>query len=57
MDQARYRELMDKRRDEGLTDEEANELGRMMAEKEGEPYSNAELENEDDVVTKDRSTA
>jgi hypothetical protein len=37
MDEARYNELMAKR-EEGLTDDEANELGRLMAEKEGIPY-------------------
>jgi hypothetical protein len=47
MDEARYRELDRKRRDVGLTDEEANELGRMMAEQENEPYSNAEMESDD----------
>jgi len=41
MDEGRFQELMKKRTADGLTDEEANELGRMMAEKEGEPYSNA----------------
>ena len=39
MDQQRFEELKAKRSGEGLTDEEADELGRMMAESEGKPYS------------------
>lgn len=44
MDEQRYDELVRKRDGEGLTEEEANELGRLMAEKEGRPedYANAE---------------
>jgi hypothetical protein len=44
MDQARYDELIKKRDEEGLTTQEAGELGRLMAEKEGraEEYGNAE---------------
>jgi hypothetical protein len=44
MDQARYDELIGKRDGEGLTADEANELGRLMAEKEGRPedYGNAD---------------
>ena len=34
----RYHELIDKRNREGLTDDEADELGRLMAERRGEPY-------------------
>jgi hypothetical protein len=41
MDQARFEELKKKRFEEGLTDEEASELGRMFAEEEGERYSSA----------------
>jgi hypothetical protein len=37
MDEARYNELLAKR-EEGLSDDEANELGRLIAEKEGIPY-------------------
>jgi hypothetical protein len=39
----RYEELEQKKREEGLTAEEANELGRLMAEREGreEDYANA----------------
>jgi len=42
MDERRYEELKAKRFDQGLTDEEADELGRMMAEEEGKPYGNAD---------------
>ena len=41
MDDERFEELKRKRRDEGLTDDEANELGRMFAEREGKPYTHA----------------
>lgn len=39
----RYEELEEKKRDTGLTAEEADELGRLMAEREGraEEYANA----------------
>ena len=37
----RYQQLLDKRRESGLADEEADELGRMMAERDGQEYSNA----------------
>jgi hypothetical protein len=44
MDEQRYEELVRKREGEGLTAEEADELGRLMAEKEGraDEYGNAE---------------
>jgi hypothetical protein len=38
----RLEELMAKRRSSGLTDREAEELGRLMAEREGKPYSSAQ---------------
>lgn len=37
----RYEDLIAKRRVEGLTEEEANELGQLFAEREGKPYGNA----------------
>jgi hypothetical protein len=37
MDEARYNELMAKR-EAGLSDDEANELGKLIAEKQGIPY-------------------
>ena len=49
MDDERFEELKRKRREEGLTDEEANELGRMFAEREGKPYAHAEQEVEEDL--------
>jgi hypothetical protein len=38
MDEARYAKLIAKRDSEGLSNDEANELGRLEAEKEGVPY-------------------
>jgi hypothetical protein len=42
MDTTRYEALTLKRDDVGLTDEEADELGRMTAELEGAVYANAD---------------
>ena len=42
MDEHRFQELEKKKMEIGLTAEEANELGRMMAEREGKPYSSAD---------------
>ena len=50
MDQARFTELERKRDAEGLTSDEANELGRMMAEQEGKAYSNAEDREHPDAL-------
>jgi hypothetical protein len=41
MDERRWQELTRKRDTSGLTAQEADELGKMMAEREGKPYSNA----------------
>jgi hypothetical protein len=43
MDEARYDQLIEKRSTSGLSDEEANELGLLLAEKEGrrQEYANA----------------
>jgi hypothetical protein len=38
----RYEQLMAKRQSSGLTDPEAEELGRLIAEREGKPYSSAQ---------------
>ena len=43
MDQSRFEELKKKRFEGGLSDEEADELGRMYAEEAGEGYSNADM--------------
>jgi hypothetical protein len=50
MDEARMQELQVKRKDTGLTDEEADELGRLYAEKAGKPYSNSRHEPEPDMT-------
>ena len=42
MDAERYNELTVKRDDVGLTDDEADELGRMIAERAGAEYENAD---------------
>jgi len=49
VDERRFAELERKRDTEGLTDEEANELGRMIAAKEGRPYSNARAREHPDA--------
>jgi hypothetical protein len=38
----RYEDLVAKRDDEGLSEDEADELGKLIAEREGKPYSNAD---------------
>jgi len=47
VDEARYQQLMQKRDGTGLTDDEANELGRLMAEKEGLDYEGHGAKNFD----------
>jgi hypothetical protein len=42
MDTSRYEELVAKRDGVGLTDAEADELGRLMADREGDEYENAD---------------
>ncbi|MFL5737576.1 MAG: hypothetical protein ACJ76P_09585 [Actinomycetota bacterium] len=49
MDEARMQELQVKRKDTGLTDDEADELGRLYAEQAGKPYSNARHEPDPDT--------
>lgn len=48
MDTTRYEALTAKRDDVGLTDDEADELGRMMAELEGREYENADTVSDKD---------
>jgi hypothetical protein len=38
----RYAQLVEKRNTSGLSDEEADELGRLIAERKDEPYGGAE---------------
>ena len=54
MNEARMQELQVKRKDKGLTDEEADELGRLYAEKAGKPYSNARHEADPDMAHEPR---
>ena len=42
----RYQELVEKRDGPGLSDEEADELGRLIAEREGQPYGGADARPE-----------
>jgi hypothetical protein len=42
MNEQRFEELIRKRDGVGLSDGEADELGRMIAEREGKPYHNAD---------------
>jgi hypothetical protein len=51
VDEDRFAQLERKRDEAGLTDEEANELGRMMAAKEGRAYSNASGRQDPDALT------
>lgn len=48
VDEERFAELERKRDEEGLTQDEANELGWMIAAKEGKPYSNADARHHPD---------
>jgi len=43
VDEKRIEDLIAKRREVGLSDAEADELGKLFAEQEGKPYSNAKL--------------
>src|SRR5918996_4364405 len=51
----RYQELIDKRDREGLTDDEATELGRLMAERRGESYQGDADDPPPDVELRRRS--
>lgn len=48
MNDARFDELTTKRDGVGLTDGEADELGKMMAEREGAVYENADIRKDED---------
>jgi hypothetical protein len=52
MDDARMNALMEKRDAHGLSDNEADELGRLLAERDGREYGNA-----DSIVPDDRGDA
>ncbi len=54
MDTRRLEELEKKKFEVGLTHEEANELGRLLAERDGKPYGNAESRIHPDAPTKER---
>lgn len=50
MNEIRMNELQDKAMRRGLSDAEASELGRLIAEAEGKPYSNTALERKKHVA-------
>ena len=52
----RFGELKAKAASEGLTNDEAAELGRLYAEKAGEPYEDAKSASEADVVSQDQES-
>lgn len=54
MDERRFEELEAKKLKGGLTDDEANELGRLWAEKEGKPYGNADSRPHPEAVGAER---
>jgi hypothetical protein len=47
MGEDRYQQLVEKRDGPGLSDEEADELGRLMAEREGRPYGGSHARPEE----------
>jgi hypothetical protein len=53
MDEKRFEELARKRFEGGLSHEEANELGRMMAQRAGLPYANAENRRPDEEALRE----
>jgi hypothetical protein len=52
----RFEELKAKAAREGLTDEEASELGRLYAEKRGEPYHDAGSVSDADASSEDQES-
>lgn len=56
MDVDRFEELKRKAAGEGLTDEEAAELGRLYAEERGEPYQDASSSSDADASSEDKES-
>ena len=56
MEGDRFEELKAKAAREGLTDEEAAELGRLYAEKRGEPYHDAGSVSDTDAASEDQES-
>ncbi len=54
MNTQRIEELEKKKFEVGLTHEEANELGRLLADRAGKPYGNAESRGHPDLPTAGR---
>ena len=57
MDDRRLEELKAKRQAKGLTDDEADELGRLFAQLAGKPYSNARHRPEPDAPVSEDAPA
>lgn len=53
MDERRFQELIHKRDTSGLTDQEADELGKLFAERDGVPYSSASGRDHPEAETKE----
>ena len=56
MDRERFEELKRKAAGEGLTDEEAAELGRLYAEERGEPYQDSSSMREAAASSEDQES-
>jgi hypothetical protein len=56
VDDQRFEELKRKAAGEGLTDEEAAELGRLYAEERGEPYQDASSARDADASSEDQQS-
>lgn len=56
MDGDRFEELKRKAAGEGLTDEEAAELGRLYAEERGEPYQDSSSVGDADGSSEDQQS-
>lgn len=56
VDGDRFEELKRKAADEGLTDEEAAELGRLYAEERGEPYQDSSSVRDADATSEDQES-
>ncbi len=56
MEGDRFEELKRKAAGEGLTDEEAAELGRLYAKERGEPYQDSRSHRETDALAEDEES-
>lgn len=56
MEDERFEELKRKAAGEGLTDEEADELGRLYAEQRGEPYQDSHSVSDADASSEEQES-